>query len=201
MAIQEKARVRAPNKRRSRLANTDKPLTLAALKGKVVLLDFWTYGCINCSHHSRPQAVGAQIRESTGRDRCPLGEVRKREGHGKTFRRIILRYEIEHPVYTTPSLQSGAATPLTALPTQVLIDPAGYIIGGISGEATMNSSRPTSNQPAPLGNLSRFVHQWKIALQNCVRSGRSHDQPSQRCESTPAGDRSNWRSDQPQVVL
>jgi thiol-disulfide isomerase/thioredoxin len=30
--------------------NTDKPLTLASLKGKIVLLDFWTYCCINCMH-------------------------------------------------------------------------------------------------------------------------------------------------------
>jgi thiol-disulfide isomerase/thioredoxin len=28
--------------------NTDKPLTLKELKGKVVLVDFWTYSCINC---------------------------------------------------------------------------------------------------------------------------------------------------------
>ena len=28
--------------------NPDKPLTLAALRGKVVLVDFWTYTCINC---------------------------------------------------------------------------------------------------------------------------------------------------------
>ena len=28
--------------------NTDKPLTLAELRGKVVLIDFWTYTCINC---------------------------------------------------------------------------------------------------------------------------------------------------------
>lgn len=28
--------------------NTDKPLTLDSLKGKVVLIDFWTYTCINC---------------------------------------------------------------------------------------------------------------------------------------------------------
>ena len=30
--------------------NVPEPLTLAQLKGKIVLLDFWTYGCINCIH-------------------------------------------------------------------------------------------------------------------------------------------------------
>jgi thiol-disulfide isomerase/thioredoxin len=30
--------------------NSDKPLRLADLRGKVVLLDFWTFGCINCQH-------------------------------------------------------------------------------------------------------------------------------------------------------
>src|SRR5687768_1659614 len=30
--------------------NTDKPLSLTDLRGKIVLLDFWTYGCINCLH-------------------------------------------------------------------------------------------------------------------------------------------------------
>ena len=28
--------------------NTDKPMSIADLKGKVVLVDFWTYTCINC---------------------------------------------------------------------------------------------------------------------------------------------------------
>lgn len=28
--------------------NTDAPLTLESLRGKVVLIDFWTYSCINC---------------------------------------------------------------------------------------------------------------------------------------------------------
>ncbi len=28
--------------------NTDQPLRLAELGGKVVLLDMWTFGCINC---------------------------------------------------------------------------------------------------------------------------------------------------------
>ena len=30
--------------------NVSRPLSLADLKGKVVLLDFWTYCCINCMH-------------------------------------------------------------------------------------------------------------------------------------------------------
>ena len=30
--------------------NVARPLTLADLRGKVVVLDFWTYGCINCLH-------------------------------------------------------------------------------------------------------------------------------------------------------
>lgn len=30
--------------------NTDQPLRLADLRGKVVLLEMWTFGCINCQH-------------------------------------------------------------------------------------------------------------------------------------------------------
>lgn len=30
--------------------NTDEPLRLANLRGKVVLLDMWTFDCINCQH-------------------------------------------------------------------------------------------------------------------------------------------------------
>jgi len=30
--------------------NTDQPLRLEDLRGKVVLLDMWTFGCINCRH-------------------------------------------------------------------------------------------------------------------------------------------------------
>ena len=51
MPIQEKARVRAPEITGGRgWLNTDKPLSIATLRGKFILLDFWTYGCINCIH-------------------------------------------------------------------------------------------------------------------------------------------------------
>ena len=42
--------VRAPELRGSAWLNTERPLSLADLRGKLVLLDFWTYCCINCLH-------------------------------------------------------------------------------------------------------------------------------------------------------
>jgi thiol-disulfide isomerase/thioredoxin len=136
MAIQEeKARVRAPELKGGRgWLNNDKPLSLAALKGKVVLLDFWTYGCINCMHiipdlkrleHKYPnQLVVIGVHSAKFEN----------EKDTENIRRIILRYEIEHPVYNDAEFTVWRSYAVNAWPTQVLIDPAGYIIGGISGE-------------------------------------------------------------------
>lgn len=30
--------------------NVETPLTMDGLRGKIILFDFWTYGCINCIH-------------------------------------------------------------------------------------------------------------------------------------------------------
>ncbi|MBN3925604.1 thioredoxin-like domain-containing protein, partial [Nostoc sp. NMS4] len=44
-------RVRAPELPQNySWLNTDKPLSLKQFKGRVVILDFWTYCCINCLH-------------------------------------------------------------------------------------------------------------------------------------------------------
>jgi thiol-disulfide isomerase/thioredoxin len=135
MTTQEKPRVRAPELKGGRgWLNTDKPLTLAALKGKIVLLDFWTYGCINCMHiipdlkrleHKYPnQLVVIGVHSAKFEN----------EKDTENIRRIILRYEIEHPVYNDAEFAVWRSYTVQAWPTQVLIDPAGYIIGAASGE-------------------------------------------------------------------
>ena len=139
MSAQEKVRVRAPEISGGRgWLNIDKPLSLAALKGKVVLLDFWTYGCINCIHII-PDLK--KLEEKYARQLVVIGvHSAKFENEKQTenIRRIILRYEIEHPVYNDAEFKVWESYAVRAWPTQILIDPAGYVIGSVSGEGNFD---------------------------------------------------------------
>lgn len=135
MPVQEPGRVRAPEITGGRgWLNTDKPLSIAALKGKVVLLDFWTYGCINCIHIipdlKKLEAKYANQLVVIGVHSAKFANEKETEN----IRRIILRYEIEHPIYNDADFKVWQNYAVNAWPTQVLIDPAGYVVGQVSGE-------------------------------------------------------------------
>ena len=135
MSAQEKVRVRAPELTGGRgWLNTDKPLTIAALKGKVVLLDFWTYGCINCIHII-PDLKRLEAKYPNQLVVIGVHSAKfENEKDTENIRRIILRYELEHPVYNDADFKVWQSYGVRAWPTQVLIDPAGYVIGSVSGE-------------------------------------------------------------------
>jgi DNA-binding beta-propeller fold protein YncE len=135
MAAQDQPKVRAPEITGGRgWLNTDKPLSLAALKGKVVLLDFWTYGCINCIHII-PDLKKLEAKYPNQLVVIGVHSAKfENEKDTENIRRIILRYELEHPVYNDAEFKVWQSYGVRAWPTQVLIDPAGYIIGGVSGE-------------------------------------------------------------------
>lgn len=139
MSTQERSKVRAPEITGGRgWLNTDKPLSLAALKGKVVLLDFWTYGCINCIHII-PDLK--KLEAKYPRELVVIGVHSAKfdnEKETENIRRIIMRYEIEHPVYNDADFRVWQSYGVRAWPTQVLIDPAGYVIGAISGEGNFD---------------------------------------------------------------
>ena len=133
--IEEEGPVRAPELAGAMdWLNVDAPLTLKALRGKVVLLDFWTYGCINCVHVlpdlKRLEAKYANELVVIGVHSAKFPNEKVTEN----LRRIVQRYDIHHPVANDAEMSVWRAYTVRAWPTQVLIDPAGYIVGAASGE-------------------------------------------------------------------
>ena len=114
--------------------NVPAPLTLRELRGKVVLLDFWTYGCVNCMH------VIPDLRrlEEKYRDELVVIGVHSakfaNERKADNIRRILVRYDIDHPVVSDPDFAIWKAYGARAWPTLVLIDPEGYVVATASGE-------------------------------------------------------------------
>ncbi len=114
--------------------NTDKPITLAGLKGKMVLLDFWTYGCINCIHII-PDLE--KLESEYDKNLVVIGVHSAKfdnEKETENIRRIILRYGIKHPVVNDADFRIWEAYNIRAWPGLVLIDPDGYVIGTWFGE-------------------------------------------------------------------
>lgn len=114
--------------------NTDRPLYLKDLRGKVVLLDFWTYCCINCMHII-PDLKKLEAKYPN--ELVVIGVHSAKfttEQESDNIRQAILRYEIEHPVVNDKDFLIWRAYGARAWPTTVLIDPAGKVVGVRSGE-------------------------------------------------------------------
>jgi thiol-disulfide isomerase/thioredoxin len=116
--------------------NTDRPLSLRELRGKVVLLDFWTYCCINCMHVipdlKRLERKYANELVVIGVHSAKFTNERDTDN----IRQAILRYEIEHPVVNDKDMAVWQQYAVRGWPTLMLIDPAGKVVGGQSGEGT-----------------------------------------------------------------
>src|SRR5215211_2587336 len=131
----QEGRVRAPELEGGRgWLNTERPLTLAGLRGKVVLLDFWTYGCVNCMHII-PDLKRLEEKYPTELVVIGVHSAKfENEKETENIRRIILRYNLEHPVVNDADFRIWNSYAVRAWPTQVLIDTAGYVVGQVSGE-------------------------------------------------------------------
>lgn len=118
--------------------NTDKPLSLRALRGKIVLLDFWTYGCINCMH-VLPDLE--KLERKYDKDLVVISVHSAKfanENGSQNIRHAVLRYNIAHPVLVDENMKVWDAYAINAWPTLVLIDPTGRIEGSITGEGNYN---------------------------------------------------------------
>ncbi|WP_098455951.1 NHL domain-containing thioredoxin family protein [Sanguibacter antarcticus] len=111
-----------------------KDVSLADLQGKIVVLDFWTFCCVNCLH------VLDELREleAAHRDELVIIGVHSpkfvHEADPVALAAAVERYEVHHPVLDDPELVTWSAYTARAWPTLVVIDPEGYIVAQMAGE-------------------------------------------------------------------
>ncbi|MGV8978220.1 MAG: NHL domain-containing thioredoxin family protein [Cellulomonas sp.] len=114
-------------------------VALADLRGKVVVLDFWTFCCINCLH------VLDELRalEEQYRDVLVIVGVHSpkflHEADPVALAAAVDRYEVRHPVLDDPDLTTWSAYTARAWPTLVVIDPDGYIVAHMAGEGHLHN--------------------------------------------------------------
>ncbi len=114
--------------------NVENPLTLGGLAGKIVILDFWTYGCVNCLHVI---PVLEKVEEKYAEEVVVIGVHSAKfdnEGNTENLRQIVQRYGIHHPVVNDHEFDIWRSFGARAWPTVVIIDPRGYGVILQSGE-------------------------------------------------------------------
>ncbi|MCK6578943.1 MAG: redoxin domain-containing protein [Anaerolineae bacterium] len=114
--------------------NVAEPLTIEALRGKIVILDFWTYGCINCIHMIPTLRA---LEEKYGDALVVIGiHSAKFDNEGETgnIRQIVQRYELHHPVINDSDFMVWQQFGARAWPTFMIIDPRGNLLAAQSGE-------------------------------------------------------------------
>ncbi|MBQ16435.1 MAG: hypothetical protein CMJ65_04870 [Planctomycetaceae bacterium] len=115
--------------------NTSRPLDLRDLRGKIVLLDFWTYCCINCIHIL---PMLKQLEEKYPNQLVVIGVHSAKfstERQIENIRRAVLRYGITHPVINDGNKTIWKRYKVNFWPTMFLIDPEGYVCAWRRGEA------------------------------------------------------------------
>ncbi|GIG58072.1 hypothetical protein Lfu02_24440 [Longispora fulva] len=129
------ARVRAPQLRGRGWLNTGgDALTLADLRGKIVLLDFWTFCCVNCLHvldELRP------LEEKFSDVLVVIGVHSPKFEHEKDAAAVaaaVERYGVAHPVLDDPELITWQNYAARAWPTLAVVDPEGYLVASMAGE-------------------------------------------------------------------
>ena len=114
--------------------NVESPLTMQGLVGKIVIFDFWTYGCINCIHMI---PILEEIEKKYAEEVIVIGvHSAKFENEGQTenLRQIVQRYERQHPVINDSDFTVWRTYGARAWPTVVIIDPLGRPVIREAGE-------------------------------------------------------------------
>ena len=137
-----RVKVRAPELAGRGWLNTGgQAVALRDLRGRVVLLDFWTFCCVNCLHvldELRP------LEEEFSDVLVVVGVHSPKFAHEAdpdALTAAVDRYAVHHPVLDDPDLVTWKAYAARAWPTLVVIDPEGAVVANLSGEGHAHGLR------------------------------------------------------------
>jgi DNA-binding beta-propeller fold protein YncE len=121
---------------RRRWLNVSRPLTLGSdLRGKVVVMDFWCYCCINCIHVLPDLAHLEKTYE--GKPFAVVGVHSAKfenERDAENVRQAVVRYEIRHPVVVDDDFGIWNAYGAEGWPHLVVVSPTGHLLWSAGGE-------------------------------------------------------------------
>lgn len=119
--------------------NSAGPVDLKELRGKFVILDFWTYCCINCIH-VLPELK--KLERAYPNEVVVIGVHSAKfdgEQDSRNIAEAVLRYEIEHPVVNDAEHKIWDAYGVNSWPSFRIIDPEGNLVAGDSGEISFEA--------------------------------------------------------------
>jgi len=149
--------------------NVSEPLSFAKLRGKMVILDFWTQGCINCQHIIPDlERLEREFPDSLVVIGVHTGKYSE-EQEDDAVAEAIARYERRHPVVNDPDYVVWRQWGVRAWPTVVLIDPRGSVVGGASGEQVYERFQPVVQQVFDEFSARGLIDPTPIPLQLEIR--------------------------------
>lgn len=127
--------------------------TLAALRGRVVVVDLWTYGCINCQH------VAPELRALERRFPRGLAVVGVHSGKFIAERvtarlaHAAARLGVAHPVANDRQFRTWRAWAARGWPTLAVVDARGYVVFQQAGERRAAELAPVVERALAAANL------------------------------------------------
>lgn len=142
-------------------------LEVSELRGRYILLDFFTFGCINCLNNL--QTIRS-LHASYGDDLCVIGVHTGKFTHEKelgALQEALLRYNIEFAVVNDPEHLIADAYAVKGWPTAIFIDNRGYIVHHAGGEQNLLEWKgrfASCGLSAKLGNSSKKERKKELSF-------------------------------------
>lgn len=134
--------------------NAEKPITIASRKGKVTIVHFWTFGCINCKRNLPPvQRLYDKFRERGVEFISIHTPELKEERDLDNVKKAVKDNNIKYPVLIDPKYENWKAWKVEYWPTFFIIDQAGTIRGSWAGELNYNGAKGEDKAAAYIEGL------------------------------------------------